>query len=724
MHSESIKVLKQRGIYEAAMDSGWSASFMTLSNTNYPGWKIPIWDYDGITQFSYYRWKNGLAAPPKGDKCRWLPKRPAETRYYILPDTIEQIGANGGLVFLASGEPDVMAYRAAGIKNVICWFDGENSVPKNLATDLQKMGVTKLIYYPDRDNAGKSSGDKVFNILRNEDIECDIRLLPFEHVDAGGGDINKLWIQHKFVPKDFIKALKDAPCIEYPTDEFMPTHDQQQELFSKRETATPDNGGGGNWWGKYIEMLKSKPELQPTKREGKIDRIRCVNPSHTDNIPSARISYDKDTEHGIYICNCQQSISWKDVGVWVNSPWEEYKKERQQELQRQRDKNKEQMAKAKEQKDAKSKTTPGKSDRELSTESKVAPGLLDFGVDYNSIQLEDILFSSDDAARLYQDRLMGIFVSKNRPTPFPFTAFHHLGGVFRVSTPGDLFGILGLSGGGKTSLLECIIDTTRQDAYNWLWISPEIPWWKTADRMSQRWGTMSVTESLLSDLYHSEMATTNESRYGVKPDAGKRDLAIQCIQHSVESWPGKLYSLDSFGADVNYFFAAIYKSVRELWHNEGIRITHLGLDYLQLMHAPPRWRGNMSYEEMLRMFKAINSTLSTVGYVTSQVRKSDATTAQEGGKIGANAGMNLRDFQFKGFITMRPGYKVDKYNNQVKADYSICNVTKNSEGITGEIELQVKWEQMLFMDHPAGGQRNNILIEPRPPEKKNGHRIV
>ena len=715
---ESIKVLKQRGIYEAAMESGWSSSPMSIYDKNYPGWKIPIWDYDGITQFAFYRWKNGLAAPPKGDKCRWLPKRPAETLYYILPDTIAQIGENGGLAFLASGEPDVMAYRAAGIKNVICWFDGENSVPKNLANDLRKMGVTKIIYYPDRDDAGKSSGDKVFSILRNEDIECDIKSLPFEHVVAGGGDINKLWIQHKFVPHDFIKALQNAPCVEYPTEKFIPTHDQQQRLV-KRETTAPANGGGSDWWGEYIEMLKSKSELQSTKREGKIFRIRCVNTSHTDNNPSARISYDKDAEHGMYVCNCQQSISWKDVGTWVNSPWEEYKKERQQELQNQRDKNKEQKTRDKEQKDAKSKTTPGKSDRELSTESIIAPGLLDFGVNYDSIQLENILFSSDDAARLYQERLLGVSVSKNRPTPFPFTAFHHLGGVFRVSTPGDLFGILGLSGGGKTSFLECIIDTTRQDDYNWLWISPEIPWWKTADRMSQRWGTMSVTESLLSDLYYSEMELKGESHYGVKPNDGKRDLAIQCIKHSVEHWPGKLYSLDSFGADVNYFFAAIYKSVRELWNNEGIRITHLGLDYLQLMHAPKNWRGNMSYEEMLRMFKAINSVLGTVGYVTSQVRKSDATSAQEGGKIGANAGMNLRDFQFKGFVTLRPGYKVDKYNKQIKADYSICNVTKNSEGLTGEIELQVKWAQMQFMDHPPGGQRININSEPRPPEKNN-----
>src|SRR5512138_395111 len=703
-------ILQARGILEAAQEAGWEEYTHKLDGQSCPGWRIPCYNRQG--QVFARRWKNASHQAGDGKKYRWIPRKPNTDRalYYLLPDTLRAIKDAGGVCYLASGEPDVIAYRAAGIHNALCWFDGEGSVPTSLAADLGEFGVAELRYFPDCDQTGRESARKVRDALRDE-------WLVYTALDLKGEekfDINKLWIAVNGDPEAFRQRLAEAPELELPAAE---PEDRMDELFRPGDKAAQSTDGE-TWFAEYVALLKTDPRLSGEKREGSIMRFHCASPTHPDKNPSARISYDKDPELGIYVCSCGEH-GWTAVGEWLGTRWEDFKREKREARRR------EQLARSANPLtslpplDTPENEREGGQERILGTEQYIDPRLLDFGVDYNSIPIERILFSSDDAAELYRDRMSGVYVVSNKPGPFPFKAFHHLGGVFRVASPGDLYCFAGLSGYGKTSFLDSLTDIGRQDGEHFLTIGPEIPWWKTADRLSQRWGQMSVTESLLQDLYHYEMQHGGEARFGEAASSQRINDSISQVEFAAANWPGKLFVLDQYGAHVNYLFAAVYKSVVHLRRHRNIRINRIILDYIQLMKMPPEFFGKMTYEDIIQSFRALCGVLGCIGYTTSQVRKSD-TAAVVGGKSSAknaldqDAGMGIRDFSFKGYATMRPGFKVDADGNKVPANFTIWNVTKNSEGRQhAEVELETIWSQMLFKDHEVGGVRANYHTEKR-----------
>src|SRR6266478_4741853 len=105
------QILSNRGILGAAQSVEWCPEGA--------GWAYPVWDVDGTPLSDVGRLKafDSSARP----KYRWLGEgeRP---HYWLLPGTREAITAAYGCVILASGEPDVLTYRSAGAKNVLCWF--------------------------------------------------------------------------------------------------------------------------------------------------------------------------------------------------------------------------------------------------------------------------------------------------------------------------------------------------------------------------------------------------------------------------------------------------------------------------------------------------------------------------------------------------------------------------------------------------------------------------
>ncbi len=136
------QMLAERGILEPAEKAGWGPG----GN----GWTYAVFDTDGNPVKApdgnpIKRWKN--FSSHLTPKYLWKPAGLKEhcPRYYLLPGTKQAILDKGGRVYLASGEPDVLAYHAAGNPNALCWFGGEESTPATLAEDLLKLGVREAI---------------------------------------------------------------------------------------------------------------------------------------------------------------------------------------------------------------------------------------------------------------------------------------------------------------------------------------------------------------------------------------------------------------------------------------------------------------------------------------------------------------------------------------------------------------------------------------------------
>ena len=205
------QLLAERGILEQAEKAGW------VPGGN--GWTYPVFDADGnplkLPDGSpIKRWKN--FSSHLTPKYLWKPAGLREhcPKYYLLPGTQQAILENRGRVYIASGEPDVLAYHAAGYASVLCWFGGEESVPATLAQDLLHLGVREAIYYPDLDPTGNSSAKKVAQLLNGSSIDFRAYQLPVEL--GAKGDINRLWRHSGFDRAFFQVSL--APLSKLPIE--------------------------------------------------------------------------------------------------------------------------------------------------------------------------------------------------------------------------------------------------------------------------------------------------------------------------------------------------------------------------------------------------------------------------------------------------------------------------------------------------------------------------
>jgi hypothetical protein len=157
------------------------------------------------------------ACTPKPDgKDKYLWHEGSSVTYYHAPNIQSEIDKAGGVVIFAAGEPDVLTFLEAGIHNVISWF-GEGNVPKTLAEDMKALGVREILYWPDRDKAGKVSGRKVRAATRDTDIACKIFELPAHLGDKA--DTNDLWVYHRGNQEAFKADLTNCKALVLPNDE-------------------------------------------------------------------------------------------------------------------------------------------------------------------------------------------------------------------------------------------------------------------------------------------------------------------------------------------------------------------------------------------------------------------------------------------------------------------------------------------------------------------------
>ena len=164
------------------------------------GWQYPA--AGGV------RWKNANSkAQPK---YAWIGGKPASAEFYHAPDLVQSISNSSGALWIASGEPDVWALRAAGINHALSGFT-EASVRESLRELLYSLGVLIVYIAPDLDPTGQQWARKIATALNGSGIELDCRALP--EALGSKADLGRAWQQYELrIP--FERWLTGLPRFE------------------------------------------------------------------------------------------------------------------------------------------------------------------------------------------------------------------------------------------------------------------------------------------------------------------------------------------------------------------------------------------------------------------------------------------------------------------------------------------------------------------------------
>lgn len=281
------------------------------------------------------------------------------------------------------------------------------------------------------------------------------------------------------------------------------------------------------------------------------------------------------------------------------------------------------------------------------------------------------------------------------PIPFPFRALHKFGGLARVSRPGKLMGLVGVSGGGKTSLLETLIDgwlTLNIPCLVW---SPEWTPDEFIERSIQRYGGPTMEETYLHEIW------IDEQQRGIKSGGVGAELPATKIRtmtdaiHKMQSWSTEVGYLDMPMLTLGYLQEAIPATLEKLEFKPRV----LAIDYVQLLHALEPDHDVTMYHLLMRL-KAICQQHKLLGVIATQVTKDSARRQVDGQVMDGMAARYVNDDAFNLFITINP----DRNSDGQFQDSAVLNVAKNSAGQRGKIRVPVAWDHMIFGDRPHQNQ--------------------
>ena len=245
----------------------------------------------------------------KQAKVRWqyAGQKTDEPFHYIgtLDESKGAIAADGGNLYIVEGEFGVLSLHTMGIRNVIGIY-GISTIPKDIATIFNELGVIRCIYCVDNDKAGERGASNLRTLLHDSGWKGEQEYRKFAGPGiADKGDANDLLCHHfpdmsgaraalAALPK-FVPGIKQKPVqrISAGTD-----HDQQG-------------------WDAVKEVIRIALGVERFKSNGYSKNIRCPNPLHEDKTPSA--AWHKD---GYCTCHaCGESFNAKQVAEWLDIDW-------------------------------------------------------------------------------------------------------------------------------------------------------------------------------------------------------------------------------------------------------------------------------------------------------------------------------------------------------------------------------------------------------------------
>lgn len=300
----------------------------------------------------------------------------------------------------------------------------------------------------------------------------------------------------------------------------------------------------------------------------------------------------------------------------------------------------------------------------------------------------------------YMDRLLDFETPvTNSPVPFPLKVLHQFGGMAKVVKPGKLIGIVGVSGGGKTSLLETCVDgllSVHVPALVW---SPEWCADEFVERAVQRNGGVMASDLYMHEIYKDEYQRGIKNGVGVELTKEQIDSATAAVR-TLRSYTEEVGYLEMPFLTLGYLQASIDATLKAIDFKPRVLV----IDYIQLFHAMETNQDLTMYNLLLRI-KAICQQFGLVGIIASQVTKSSSKDNVSGKLLDAYDARYVNDDAFNLFVTINPDYHEVTKERQYSA---VLNIAKNSMGRRGKVRVAVNWEKLLFSDTPHMNQEFGI----------------
>ncbi len=625
--------LAERGILEAALELDW--------HPNGNGWQYPVWANmpDGTP---ILRWKNyDSAARPK---CKWIPGGADDELpyYYCPPDAPRAIAAQNGELYIASGEPDVLAYRAAGITNVLSFF-GEGRVPDSLADDLRDAGVTKVFIYPDLDDAGCRWASAIAGKLAGGPVELHAYKLPVDRLGEKG-DINKLWMLAGCDKSAFLDLLLD--CEAY-TPEVKP---QAAELPLLRESADADRPlhHYDDLPQGFYDAIASRLHVKGYERNGWSKLLACPLHAHEHDDRQPGAAWHKD-KHILSCFKCQRfEVLAVEVGEALGIDWRDF------------------------------------------IDKHEKPGVSIGVTDEPPLPARPTIIRWQDAAQVVRLQASGEGLMPES-LPIPFKNLHRFGGMAARLVRRKLLAIAGDSGDGKTSMTETIVDYWRQQGFSGLMWGPE---WNAEEyvyRAVQRLGGPSVERMLEHLDWHAGRGRgeTSDNLRGKPLDTDEADRLNYALD-VVGRWPGALYFVDVAGIGATGLMREFDKAIGKA-QAEGHEISFVAVDYAQLLTTGD----DSKVEAAILELKDYVGNRNLAGIVGSQVRKQDGKgAADKQMRISHHSMQYLRSDKFN--LVLAINRAVNEAGE--RSPYALIRVAKNNLGKTGDTGLVLDTERMRWGD--------------------------
>jgi hypothetical protein len=663
--------LEKRGLLAIAKRAGWTPYTLKRDGNEWQGWQYPVFNMRGDA-YDRQRWKN---ANGTGPRYFWPKGQPDKSKYYFLPGLLTAIQQDSGAVYIAAGEPDVLAYHAAGIENVFCWLSAEISVPDTLIEDLRHMGARSVVYAPDRDKAGMKAAAKVAQMLDEAEIPYHMAQLPGEM--GSKNDINTLWIDCKFDKNTFFAGVWMNTVDPTDLALYRPTP-------SKNGSAPDIEAKVKQWYRQWTDDITAA--LGPAAMtSGTRSFWRCpVSGRHHsgDANPSFRISTDQKPDQPWPVCSCDiqnDPDPWGAVAASVGvDKWQDYKK-----------------AKAWSELGVRADEYGKLVMRPTADGEKPEVSVVKMPSVYKRIVK---VFEGDEAP-------------KSKPIMFPYETLHQFGGFCHWMWTGKMIGVGGISSGGKTLYLRILFTAMIAAGYDMIWWGKEFSPDEYGLQDLIRAGGMNfgminqllVIRALQHEHKISEMDAIKMSGLVMPGQA--------TIQHSVDllnklsNQPGELFIIDDPNADVDSVMKTV-KGWSEARRKEGREVGGLGWDYLQIANMPGKrdWTwGNRVADTIKTGCSPRNANL--VAFISSQSRKSDAQKVRQDHKLlTVDAAQGLDESLFNLWITLTPGFL-----NGTKQPWAILSVEKNSMGALGKVAVEARWDRLLIMDQKADINVENYL---------------
>lgn len=606
------------------------------------------------------------------------------------------VSKHGGVLKLFEGDKDTWTAWAAGWLNAAGVVSASMPIGADFVRALHDLGVKHIDFYPDRDFSGISLAEKLMD-LDIPDVTLNIYGLPLFVEEKQIKDATDVWLAVNQSPRAYTSLMSSLPKMRLATRrqrDFAQGNDYFiQELYDDIENEYAVRAGGS------VEY----------KAGGFADTpIVCPFHSHEHDDVRPAFYWNRVAKLG-YCHKPGETYLAKEVAEAFGINWRDY-------INRDSDDNLPPSIR----------TTDAQIQKVSDKKSEPSPTLLNVGMshmqsiaplvgEYDKLTDDKLLFTLDDALDDYTKRLSGETSSQYPPIENPVKLFHQLGGNGRVIMRPCMLGVLGVSGGFKTSFLTWIANVFALKGYNVIVWSPEWSPERNADRVIQQHGGMKMWEMRLHERYlyeksaieRGEMNPDDSSIFGVKTEQEKIHKTEFALQKVRRNFKGKVVYLRDFSPSI-YHLAAQILSVHRRMTEAGRQPEILIVDYAQMATAPSdsyRW----SMEDTITVLKQVTLSKGFATFVASQVRKSDTESVMGSDDfLGSTAGLNFRDHQFNFFWTVSP-VPVDKDsvvldNGDVRHILNVA-VTKNSDGETRKsrddlLKFYVDTDRMQVMDTP------------------------